>query len=183
MARFPRFDASGAIQHVWTSGAGPSAIYRDVEDRLLFVATAASAFARFEVQCLQYCLMTTHYHFILRTPMPVLSAAMERVNGNYAKSFNRRHARRGHLFGARFGSRYVQTQEDLLGVVRYVALNPLDEPTCRHPSNWPWSSYRNAAAGLPDPLADTAALLQLVGGARRLRAFVEREPLADADAA
>ncbi|HEY6030956.1 MAG TPA: transposase [Gaiellaceae bacterium] len=162
------------MQHVWASGVGPSAVYLDVDDRMTFLALSASTFARFGAQCLQYCLMTTHYHFLLRTPEPVLSAAMQRVNGLYARSFNKRHGRRGHLFSARFGSRFVQTQEDLLGVVRYIALNPLDEPTCRHPSDWPWSSYRNTVAGVADPLAETAALLELVGGAERLRAFVEQ---------
>ena len=34
--------------------------------------------------CLAYCLMTTHYHFVLRVDDGELSAGMERLNGNYA---------------------------------------------------------------------------------------------------
>lgn len=174
MGRIPRFDAAGAIHHVWACGPGPSAIYRDDEDRLTFVAISARAFVRFDICCLQYCLMTTHYHLLLRTPEPVLSDTMQQLNRNYAKSFNQRHERRGRVFGAPFGSRFVQTDADLLGVVRYIALNPLDLPGVEHPADWRWSSYRALVAGEPDPLADTAELLRLVGGAGRLRAFVER---------
>lgn len=174
MGRLPRFDAAGVVQHVWAGGAGPGPIFDDDADRLTLRALAADTFARLGVRCLLYCLMTTHYHFLVRTREPALSAAIQRVNGNYARSFNRRHARRGHLFGERFGSRFVQTQADLLGVVRYVALNPLDIPGIEHPADWPWSSYGSAVAGRPDPLADNAELLRLVGGALRLRAFVER---------
>jgi len=175
MATLPRFDARGAVHHAWTRGVGPAAIFLDAEDRLTFLSISARTFARLEVECLAYCLMTTHYHFVLRTLEAGLSAAMQLINGHYARSFNRRHERWGHLFGERFGSTFVQTQEHLLTCLRYVYLNPLDEPTCRHPADWPWSSYANAIAGRPDPLADTHELLRLVGGATQLRSFVEQE--------
>jgi putative transposase len=81
-------------------------------------------------------------------------AAMQRLNANYARSFNRRHGRRGHLFAARFGSRLVQSQADLLGVAAYIANNPLDIPGCAHPADWPWSSYGDTIAGRSNPLAD-----------------------------
>jgi hypothetical protein len=35
----------------------------------------------------------------------------------------------------------------LLAVVRYVVLNPVEARMCRHPREWPWSSYA-ATAGL-----------------------------------
>lgn len=175
MGRLPRFDAAGAIHHVWASGPGPSPIFVGDGDRLDFLAIAASSFERFEVTCLQHCLMTTHYHLLVTAPEPVLSDTMERLNGLYAKSFNRHHGRRGHVFGDRFGSRWVQDDADLLGVVRYLALNPLDVPGCRRPADWPWCSYGNTIAGRADPLADTAALLRLAGGAERLRRLVERD--------
>jgi putative transposase len=49
-----------------------------------------------------YCLMTTHFHLVLATKVDALSAGMERLNGDYARSFNHRHNRRGHLFAERF---------------------------------------------------------------------------------
>jgi REP element-mobilizing transposase RayT len=181
MGYLPRFDAPGAVHHVWTRGVGPAAIYADVEDKLAFLAISASSFARTGVTCLAYCLMTTHYHFVLRTPEAGLSHAMQRINGLYARSFNRRHERWGHLYGERFGSTFVQTQEHLLVCLRYVFLNPLDEPTCRHPAEWPWSSYANAIAGRPDPLAATDDLLRLVGGAAALARFVEQQPFTSSE--
>lgn len=171
IGRLPRFDAPGSIQHVFTAGAGPCSIYADVDDYLAFVAIAASTFARHGWRCLSYCLMTTHYHLIVRTQDGDLSAGMERLNGDYARSFNRRHGRRGHLFGARFGSVFVQSHEHFQTEVRYVALNPLDAGVL--PDTWPWSSYATAVTGRPDPLADNDELIALFGGVDRLRAFVE----------
>lgn len=50
---------------------------------------------------------------------------MARIGTGYAKRFNERHDRVGHLFQNRFRSRIVEDEADLVGVVRYVHLNPL----------------------------------------------------------
>ena len=171
MGRLIRFDAPGAIHHVFTSGAGPCVIYADTEDYLTYVAIAAQLFARRGWRCLAYCLMTTHYHLIVQTENGDLAEGMERLNGDYARSFNRRHGRRGHLFGARYGSVFVQNQAHFMTTVRYVFLNPLDAGYL--PEEWPWSSYATALAGSPDPLAANDELIAAFGGSDRLRAFVE----------
>jgi REP-associated tyrosine transposase len=171
MGRLIRFDAPRAIQHVFTAGAGPCPIYADADDYLTFVAIVGQTLARYGWRCLSYCLMTTHYHLIVRTESGDISAGMEHLNGNYARSFNRRHGRRGHLFGSRFGSVFVQDHAHFQTVVRYVALNPLDAGVL--PQDWPWSSYATAVAGMRDPLAANDEVIAMFGGLDRLRAFVE----------
>lgn len=43
-----------------------------------------------------------HYHFVLQTRQPNLSRLMRHINGVYTQSYNRRHAKIGHLFQGRF---------------------------------------------------------------------------------
>lgn len=88
-----------------------------------------------------------------------------RLNGGYAQEFNARHDRRGHLFGGRYASTLVETDEHLLAAARYVVLNPVEAGLCETPGEWPWSSYRATAgfAASPSFLA-TVDLLALVGG-------------------
>jgi len=62
------------------------------------------------------------------------------ANGDYARAFNRRHARRGHLFGQRFSSWVVEGEEYLENTIRYVLLNPVRAGLCRHPNEWRWSA-------------------------------------------
>jgi REP element-mobilizing transposase RayT len=169
--RLLRFDAPRTIHHVFAQGAGPSAIFRDAADYDTFLAIARQTFDELRWRCLIHCLMTTHYHLVVRTEGADLSVGMQRINGRYARSFNRAHGRRGHLFGDRFGSVFVQTQEHFLTEVRYVALNPLDAGCLPH--EWPYSSYGAAVAGRHDPISDNETLLELCGGAERLRVFVE----------
>jgi putative transposase len=86
--------------------------------------------------------MPNHYHVLVETPAPNLSAGMQRLNGHYAQWFNHLHGFSGHVFERRFFSRLVESTYDLLELARYVMLNPVRAGLCEEPSGWPWSSYR-----------------------------------------
>ena len=85
--------------------------------------------------------MTNHYHLIVRTPGPTISAGMHRLNGEYARWFNRRHGHEGHLFQDRFHSEVIETDRHLLEASRYVVLNPVRAGIVPTPALWIWSSY------------------------------------------
>ncbi len=70
--------------------------------------------------------MSNHLHFVLKCGAVPLASVMMRLLTGYAVSFNLRHERAGHLFQNRFGSRMIQSDSDLLGVIRYVLRNPLE---------------------------------------------------------
>ena len=89
--------------------------------------------------------MTTHYHLVLEVSEDSLSRGMQALNWAYAWHFNRRHLRRGHLVWERFAARRVRSGRDLLGLFRYVAMNPVRAGLCESPADWYWSSYRGAA--------------------------------------
>jgi REP-associated tyrosine transposase len=96
---------------------------------------------RFEWRCHTYCLMPNHYHLLVETPAPNLSAGMQRLNGEYAQWFNEVHGVSGHVFERRFFSRLVESTYDLLELARYIALNPVRGGLCPDASGWRWSSY------------------------------------------
>jgi putative transposase len=123
--------------------------------------------------------MGNHYHLLVETPRANLSVGMRQLNGLYARRFNARHGRCGHVFQARYRSILIQKETHLLAVVRYIALNPVRAGLCAHPSAHRWSSYA-ATVGLvsrPSFLADDWILSQF-GNVRglaqaRYRAYVE----------
>ena len=88
--------------HIVTRGAGGISVYRDDPDRLRFLSLLHSVANRFEWRMDAFCLMTTHYHLVAWAGREALSAGLHRLNGLYASGYNRRHGRRGHLFGDRF---------------------------------------------------------------------------------
>ena len=93
---------------------------------------------RFRWRCHAYCLMPNHFHLVVETPDPNISAGMQLLNGRYAQLFNRRHDRHGHLFESRFSAWVIRDEAHIEAACRYVLDNParagIDEP-------WPWAGY------------------------------------------
>jgi putative transposase len=178
VARPHRLQAPGAVYHVTARGAGPCAIFLDDSDRQTFLALLADVVARTSWNLYAYCLMQTHFHLLLETPEANLADGMRRLNGLYATSFNRRHARVGHLFQGRYHSVLVQTEGHLLEIIRYIALNPVKAGQCERPDEWQWGSYKQMVGD--GPLARFLSLRAFESVAddpsdarSRLRRFVE----------
>jgi putative transposase len=129
--------------HVFTRGVAGTDIFRDDEDRRLFLVFLVGATRRYAWEVHAMCLMTTHYHVVLESTRVQLSAGMQWLNGLYAQTFNQRYDRRGHLFASRFGSRVLEGDGSLERVCEYVLLNPVRAGLCDEASDWPWNATRH----------------------------------------
>src|SRR5439155_27052843 len=147
VARPPRHDAPGAFHHVATRGNRRQLIYLDAADRGRFLSLLADTVKRYEWKCHSFCLMNNHYHLVLETPKAGLAPGMQRLNGRYAQTFNRRHGHGGHLFQGRYAAEPIEREPHLLEACRYVVLNPVRAAACATPEDWVWSSFR-ATIGL-----------------------------------
>lgn len=164
MARPLRLCLPDGIYHVIARGNAGGPIYQDDLDREHFLADFAHTVDRHSWLCHSYCLMTTHYHLVVQTPLANLPAGMRQLNGSHATFYNRRNDRRGHVFEARYRSILVEGAQYLLAVCRYVVLNPVRAGICDHPEEWPWSSYRATAGLAPVPgFLTTGAILGELG--------------------
>lgn len=131
-------------------------LFVDAADMRAFEALVANTVTRLRWQCLSVCLMNTHYHLLVVTPQADLAGGMQRINGFYGRTYNRRHGSSGHVFQERYDSRFVQTESHLYEVCRYIALNPVRAGICESPADWPWSSYAETL-GLRTPRSYVAS--------------------------
>jgi putative transposase len=135
----------------------------------------AGATRRYGWQLMGWCLMGTHYHLLVRTPVGNLGAGMRDLNGSYARRFNQRHGRYGSVFAERYADRLIRSNEHFVNALQYLALNPVHAGVVDRPERWRWSSHR-ALAGLarrPVFLARRAVLSAFSGRAGDYRRFVE----------
>lgn len=174
MARSLRIDEAGLAYHVWIHGVADVPIFKapDVKDTMLTFIAEEVALSHWTV--LEYVVMTTHHHVVLRLKKPTLSSGFKRLHVRFAQHYNKLHSRRGSVFDGRFGARIIESKFDLLETVRYVALNPVKAQMCVDPADWQWSPH-GALAGLAprDPIVDERAALAPFNGSREAyRAYV-----------
>jgi REP-associated tyrosine transposase len=124
---------------VTTRGVGDLPIFRDDDDRLLFVDLLHATCDKRDWECHAYCLMTTHYHLLVGSSREELSLGLRSLNGVYAQRFNKRYGRKGHLFGDRFWASVVEGDQHLPATCRYILLNPVRAGLCDLPEHWRWS--------------------------------------------
>jgi REP element-mobilizing transposase RayT len=168
--------APGAYYHVTSRGVDGRSIFVDDLDRETFLSILATVVKDYALECHSYCLLSTHFHLILGTPDGNLAAAMQRLNSAFARSYNRRYGRKGHLFESRYHSVHLQTEGHLLEAVRYVALNPVRAGICKRPAQWRWSSYRQLIGIAPvEPWLIVSEVRAWLGARTpaRVRNFVE----------
>ena len=174
MPRKPREEEAGAIHHVYARGNDKRSIYLDDRDRRAYVALLAQVVRRQAWLLLAYCLMDNHVHLLVETPEANLGEGVQRLHGDYALLFNRRHRRSGHLFQGRYGAKRVRDDAQLLTAARYIAENPVDAAMCDRPVDWPWSSVPSIVAG---EARDWLAGEQLLGYLRGIVGDVPRAQL------
>jgi REP element-mobilizing transposase RayT len=157
-----RLEYPGAVYYVTARGNAGQEIFLDDEDREAFLETLGTVVVRFHWIVHAYCLMTNHYHLLVETPEANLSRGMRQLNGVTTQAFNRRHDRTGHVLEGRFKAILVEKESHLLGLARYVVLNPVRAKAVEHPRLWKWSSYRATSreARVPDFLTTDWILAQ-----------------------
>src|SRR5271154_2988041 len=125
MARPLRVEFAGALYHVTARGNERRPVYRDDEDRRMFLATLGQACDEFGLRIHAYCLMPNHYHLLVETPRANLSRSIGWFQTTYTVRFNRRHRRSGHLFQGRFKAHVIDAEDYARQLVCYVHLNPV----------------------------------------------------------
>lgn len=142
MGRKARSFAPGTATHITARGIDREPIFLSDLDRYELLAILRKATERLEWEVLTWCLMTTHYHLLVIVPKePRVSWAMQTVNSVYARQFNARHGRRGHVFGERFGDTLVESDQHGERTINYILENPVRAGLVKRVEDWPWSGF------------------------------------------
>lgn len=140
MSRSLRIEYKNAWYHVMSRGARKMAIFNEDNERELFLELLNQIHSKYQIEIHAYCLMSNHYHLLLRTPLANLSKAMKHLNGIYVQRYNKMYKTDGPLFRGRFKSIIVDADNYLLRLSRYIHLNPVRGKLINQAEDYPWSS-------------------------------------------
>ena len=160
----PRLFFPGLSHHVWHRGNNKTDIYKDDEDRAVFLWLLGDAAQRGDVKIHCWTLMTNHYHALVTAPDEhQLPRMMQRLGKNYVRYFNDRHNRTGTLWEGRYGASLVVDERYWATCLRYIETNPVTANVVTKPEDHPWTSYRHHAFGIEDDLIASHPLYDALG--------------------
>ena len=120
-----RVDITGN-HHIINRGVNSCDIFNSNNDKDMFLNILNKSASLHKVIVHDYCLMDNHYHLLIETTRDNLSTFMRVVNANYAKFFNKRYKRSGHLWQDRYKSKYITSENYLYTLIKYIENNPLE---------------------------------------------------------
>lgn len=121
------------------------------------------------VNIVSFVFMPNHFHMLLKQNVDNgIRVYLSRFTNSYTRYFNTRYQRIGALFQGIFKSVYIETNEQLLHLSRYIHLNPVVLPviSVTDLDTYSWSSF-------PDYLKGKSNLVDLQTVLSQFRSVVE----------
>ncbi|MHC4410410.1 MAG: transposase [Planctomycetota bacterium] len=140
MPRRRREDFPGAWFHVTNRGIAKRTMFERRHDVRYFLSRVARMVHVGLIELHSYSLLTTHFHLLLRSCTGELSRAMQRIQGEYSRSFNRKRRRDGSLVRARYVAKLVDSVVYRDNVIRYIDANAVDAGFVALPQSFPCGS-------------------------------------------
>ena len=152
--------------HLIHRGVTQGDLFLDDIDRRQFLLRLVRACDRRDWTIVAWTLMTNHVHIVARRGASPTAAFARSYSALYARDFNRRHGRSGHVFEGPYRRIPIHSDEQLLACIRYVHLNPVVAalvPSLEALELDPWTGHRGLMGGPVLPTHDTAFVLSMYG--------------------
>ena len=156
MARQRRVTLANHVYHVMNRAAKQTVLFANATDYAQFERTLESALARLPMRILAYCAMPTHFHLLLWPQHDGdVSRFVKWLTATHARRWNETHGSvgRGAVYQSRFRCVWVETDDQLFKVWRYIERNALSADLVARAEDWRWCSlWRRLRGPYPHPL-------------------------------
>lgn len=166
MVRIARLESDTGYYHIMARGNNKEMIFRHSSEKQYFLRELQDRINEGDISVLSYCIMDNHVHLLINADLDLMADALKRTNIKFAMRYNKKYDRVGHVFQGRYKSEVINTEQYLLGVIRYIHNNPVKAGIVFKAENYKWSSYRdylNSGNSLVDS-NEKEMIMNMLGG-------------------
>lgn len=160
---------------MYARGNDKQNVFIDTKDRLRWERLLHEGLQQYNHQAHAYCWMTNHVHAVIQAGEKPISRFVGSLLSRYAKYFNKKTGRTGHVFERRHGELLVNDDRYLLELVRYIHQNPLNAGMVKQIDDYRWCSHHTYLGTRRTPWLITDKVLSIFGLDRRsaIRQYVD----------
>ena len=143
MARQKRNWHPSAYFHVIMRGNNRANIYDTREDQMNLMRAFNYAYDKYSYTMLAYCVMSNHFHLLIRSEHVDLSKVMASINRRYSDYYAKRYGHVGRIYEKRYFSKQADGPLAILAISSYIHRNPIDTifPMVQRLEDYPYSSF------------------------------------------
>lgn len=157
----------GKFYHIYNRGINSENLFKENRNHEYFLMLYSKHIDPI-AETYAWCLLKNHFHLLVRIKSTdeILEDQKEKNKekiihphqsfGNlfnaYTKSINKGYNRHGALFERPFKRKLIDNNSYLCAVIKYIHNNPVNHGFCKHPIEYPWSSYKTCLSEKPTKL-------------------------------
>ncbi len=143
MPRVARVTTTSHSYHIMVRSIKELDLFKEDDDKIKYFQLIEKSQLKYGFKVYAYCLMKNHGHLIIDPAGADISKIMHAINFSYARYFNKKYDRYGHVFQDRFKSKVVDTERYMITLSAYIHNNPKDIPGYEEDvKDYPFSSFK-----------------------------------------
>lgn len=158
-----KLDRPGLISHITQRAAGREPLFLEDNDYLAMLGIFKKKAEEYHLDFIAFSQMPNHVHILIKPEEKNLFPAMRDIFSGYAKWFNRKYQRKGHLFGGAYRQAVCLDSAYLLAASAYIHLNPVSAGLTDDALKYRWSSCSLYCTDKPvESFVDPAPVLEVL---------------------
>ncbi|OGX40607.1 MAG: hypothetical protein A2984_02705 [Omnitrophica WOR_2 bacterium RIFCSPLOWO2_01_FULL_41_12] len=159
MLKYGRLILDNIYYHVISRGNQKQNVFLQECDFEKYLKLLQRYKRKYKFRLYAWSLMPNHVHLILDVNKPAeLAKIMQGINLSYARWFNKKYNKVGHLWQGRYKSMIMEKDKYVLDCINYIEMNPVRANIKQTPIDYAWTSYRSRVLGAKTYLLDQPKL-------------------------